>query len=64
MPVVRRASRKRQRILYVSIFPNARIVNSSRYGEAGTEGSVMTVVGELDGQEFIALNGGRLFLHR
>ena len=48
---------------YVSIFPNSRIVKVSRYGEAGPgpAGGVMTVVFELDGQEFIALNGGPEF---
>ncbi len=46
--------------LYVSVFPNSRIVNVSRYGEAGPRpaGSVMTVDFELDGQPFMALNGG------
>ena len=45
---------------YVSIFPNARIVNLSRYGEAGPlpKGTVLTVVFELEGQRFMALNGG------
>jgi predicted 3-demethylubiquinone-9 3-methyltransferase (glyoxalase superfamily) len=53
--------------LYVSIFPNSRIISQSRYGEAGREfhgkppGSVMSVVFELDGQPFTALNGGPLF---
>lgn len=49
--------------LYVSIFNNSKIVNINRYGEAGPgpKGSVMSVVFELDGQEFIALNGGPLF---
>src|SRR6266704_6430332 len=48
---------------YVSIFHNSKIVNCNRHGEAGPgpKGSVMTVVFELDGQEFIALNGGPLF---
>jgi predicted 3-demethylubiquinone-9 3-methyltransferase (glyoxalase superfamily) len=48
---------------YVSIFKNSRIGNITRYGEAGpgTEGSVMLVKFELDGQEFIALNGGPHF---
>lgn len=52
---------------YTSIFSNSRIVTVSRYGEAGREihgkepGSVMTVVFELDGQPFTALNGGPLF---
>ena len=48
---------------YVSIFKNSKIVNITRYGEAGPgpEGSVMTVDFELDGQPFIALNGGPQF---
>src|ERR1700758_2309954 len=48
---------------YVSIFRNSKIVNVARYGEAGPgpKGSVMTVDFELDGQEFIALNGGPHF---
>ncbi len=52
---------------YIGIFPNSKIVNISRYGEAGKEihgkpaGSVLTVVFELDGQRFIALNGGPNF---
>jgi predicted 3-demethylubiquinone-9 3-methyltransferase (glyoxalase superfamily) len=48
---------------YVSIFTNSRIVNTSRYGEAGPgpKGSVMTVQFELNGQPFIALNGGPHF---
>jgi len=52
---------------YVGIFPNSRIVEISRYGEAGHEihgrpaGSVMTVAFELDGQSFTALNGGPVF---
>jgi len=46
--------------LYTSIFADARILNVSRYGEAGpgTPGAVMTVEFELEGQRFIALNGG------
>jgi predicted 3-demethylubiquinone-9 3-methyltransferase (glyoxalase superfamily) len=45
---------------YVSIFDNAKILNVSRYAEdsPGPEGTVMTVEFELDGQEFVALNGG------
>ncbi len=45
---------------YVSVFENAKILSVSRYGEdsPGTAGTVMTVSFELDGQEFIALNGG------
>jgi predicted 3-demethylubiquinone-9 3-methyltransferase (glyoxalase superfamily) len=48
---------------YVSIFPNARIVKTSRYGDAGPlpKGTVLTVVFELEGQRFMALNGGPLF---
>jgi predicted 3-demethylubiquinone-9 3-methyltransferase (glyoxalase superfamily) len=48
---------------YVSIFKNSRIVSIARYGEAGPgpKGSAMTVNFELDGQPFIALNGGPHF---
>jgi predicted 3-demethylubiquinone-9 3-methyltransferase (glyoxalase superfamily) len=48
---------------YVSVFPNSKIVTTTRYGEAGPgrAGSVMTVVFQLDGHEFIALNGGPQF---
>jgi predicted 3-demethylubiquinone-9 3-methyltransferase (glyoxalase superfamily) len=48
---------------YVSVFPNSRIVNVARYGEAGPRpaGSVMTVDFELDGKPFMALNGGPEF---
>ena len=49
--------------LYVSVFKNSRIRNVTRYGQAGPgpTGSVMTVTFELDGQEFVALNGGPHF---
>lgn len=49
--------------LYVSIFKNSKVLGVSRYGEAGPgpKGSVMTVRFELDGQEFIGLNGGPQF---
>jgi predicted 3-demethylubiquinone-9 3-methyltransferase (glyoxalase superfamily) len=45
---------------YTSVFPNSRIVEVTRYGSAGprAEGTVMTVSFELDGQGFVALNGG------
>ena len=45
---------------YVSVFENAKINSVSRYGEdsPGAAGTVMTVSFELDGQEFVALNGG------
>ena len=48
---------------YISIFPNSKIVTVTRYGEAGPgpKGGVMTVVFELNGQQFIALNGGPQF---
>jgi len=48
---------------YVSIFPGSKIVSATRYGDAGPgpKGSVMTVVFELNGQQFIALNGGPQF---
>jgi len=48
---------------YVSIFKNSKILNMSRYGDAGPgpKGSVMTCTFQLEGQEFIALNGGPHF---
>jgi predicted 3-demethylubiquinone-9 3-methyltransferase (glyoxalase superfamily) len=48
---------------YTSVFPNSKIVEVTRYGSAGPrpEGMVMTVSFELDGQEFLALNGGPEF---
>ena len=48
---------------YLSIFKNAKIKSTTRYGEAGPgpKGSVMVIVFELDGVEFIALNGGPIF---
>jgi len=49
--------------LYVSLFPNSRITATTRYGDAGPgpKGSVMTVAFELDGREYVALNGGPHF---
>ena len=48
---------------YTSIFPNSRIVGVTHYGSSGPrpEGTVMTVEFELDGQTFVALNGGPEF---
>lgn len=52
---------------YTSIFENSRITRISRYGKAGREvhgkeaGSVLTVEFEIEGQTFIALNGGPHF---
>jgi predicted 3-demethylubiquinone-9 3-methyltransferase (glyoxalase superfamily) len=53
--------------LYCSIFKNSRVLKTTRYSEqaervAGRpKGSVMTVEFQLDGQEFVALNGGPHF---
>jgi predicted 3-demethylubiquinone-9 3-methyltransferase (glyoxalase superfamily) len=52
---------------YVSLFKNSKIVNVARYDEASAQasgqpkGSVMTVTFQLEGQEFMALNGGPAF---
>ncbi len=48
---------------YVSIFKNSKIGSVSRYGEAGPgpKGTVMVATFQLDGQEFMALNGGPRF---
>jgi predicted 3-demethylubiquinone-9 3-methyltransferase (glyoxalase superfamily) len=45
---------------YTSIFKNSEIQTVTRYGDAGPgpKGSVMTIAFELDGQKFVALNGG------
>ncbi len=48
---------------YVAIFRNSRIGSVSRYGDAGPgpKGTVMVATFELDGQPFMALNGGPQF---
>ncbi len=48
---------------YTSVFKNSRILDVARYGKAGPrpEGMVMIVSFELEGQEFVALNGGPEF---
>jgi predicted 3-demethylubiquinone-9 3-methyltransferase (glyoxalase superfamily) len=52
---------------YVSIFKNSKLGSIALYGEAGAQasgrpkGSVMTVTFEIEGQEFVALNGGPIF---
>ena len=48
---------------YTSIFKNSKVVNITRYGEAGPglAGTVMSATFQLEGQEFIALNGGPLY---
>ena len=51
----------------MSVFKSAKLGHITRYGEAGAKvsgrpkGSVMTVTFEIEGQEFVALNGGPLF---
>jgi predicted 3-demethylubiquinone-9 3-methyltransferase (glyoxalase superfamily) len=52
---------------YTTVFKNSKIKDTTRYGEAGKEihgkpaGSVLTIAFELEGREFLALNGGPLF---
>jgi predicted 3-demethylubiquinone-9 3-methyltransferase (glyoxalase superfamily) len=52
---------------YISIFKKSKILSIARYGEEGAkvsgkpEGTVMTVAFQLEGQEFLALNGGPQF---
>jgi predicted 3-demethylubiquinone-9 3-methyltransferase (glyoxalase superfamily) len=48
---------------YVSIFENSKVLSVTRYGDpgAGPKGTVMTAKFQLEGQEFIALNGGSQF---
>lgn len=48
---------------YMSVFPHSKVVAVARYNEAGPgpNGGVMTVEFELEGQRFIALNGGPQF---
>lgn len=48
---------------YTSVFDDARILEVTHYGKAGPrpEGEVLTVSFELDGQPFVALNGGPEF---
>jgi predicted 3-demethylubiquinone-9 3-methyltransferase (glyoxalase superfamily) len=48
---------------YISLFKDSKIASISRYGEGGPgpQGSVMTVNFQLEGQDFIALNGGAEF---
>lgn len=45
-------------IFYTSIFKNSKVGSVSRYGE---EGKVMSATFQLEGQEFMALNGGPAF---
>lgn len=48
---------------YTSIFEDSQIVSVTRYGEAGpaAKGTAMSATFRLNGQEFIALNGGPRF---
>jgi len=48
---------------YLSIFKDSRLLDTKRYGEAGPgpKGTIMTATFELNGQQFIALNGGPRF---
>ncbi len=48
---------------YTSIFKNSKVLNVARYGDAGPgpKGAVMTVTFQLEGQDFVALNGGPQF---
>jgi predicted 3-demethylubiquinone-9 3-methyltransferase (glyoxalase superfamily) len=49
--------------LYISLFKNSKIESIARYGDAGPgpKGAVMTISFQLEGQEFMALNGGPVF---
>jgi len=52
---------------YVSVFKNSKITGTTHYGESAAKvsgmpkGSVLTVTFELEGHEFMALNGGPVF---
>jgi predicted 3-demethylubiquinone-9 3-methyltransferase (glyoxalase superfamily) len=48
---------------YVSIFKNSKLLSMNRYGEAGPgpKGTVMSATFQLEGQQFMALNGGPHF---
>ena len=48
---------------YISIFRNSKIISISRFpkGSPGPEGKAMSVTFQLEGEEFMALNGGPLF---
>lgn len=48
---------------YTSIFKNSKVGRVTRYGESspGSKGAVITATFQLDGQDFIALNGGPQF---
>ena len=48
---------------YLSVFATGRILSTARYGDAGPgpKGAVMTILFEIEGQKFLALNGGPQF---
>jgi predicted 3-demethylubiquinone-9 3-methyltransferase (glyoxalase superfamily) len=48
---------------YTNVFPDSKVLGVTRYGPGspGPDGTVMTVSFSLDGQEFVALNGGPQF---
>lgn len=48
---------------YISIFPNSKVLNSSRYGEGAPmpKGTVMTMSFQIASQKFVALNGGPIY---
>ena len=52
---------------YTSLFPNSKIKHTTRYGDAAAKasgqpkGSVLTIMFEMLGQEYMALNGGPIF---
>jgi predicted 3-demethylubiquinone-9 3-methyltransferase (glyoxalase superfamily) len=46
---------------YTSIFKNSKIIRMTRYGAPVPKGTVMSATFELEGQEFMALNGGPTF---
>jgi len=48
---------------YVSVFKNSKVGTVTRYGDAGPgpKGSVLTASFELEGEKFVALNGGPRF---
>ena len=58
---------KKRAKFYTSIFKNSKVINIIHYGESAAEvsgrprGTVMTVTFELEGQRFMALNGGPIF---
>ncbi len=61
-----RQSEEAVNFFYASIFKNSRITDVARYGEAeakasGRQGTTIMMTFELEGQQFMALNGGPVF---